>query len=143
MSKGSSSGSSSGSGSGSGSGSQLSKLLSGRSLTDEIDPLNTSGSTAPISSSAGEPSFPGSPVHATKGSNPVGSVAPLDTQKQNTEEDKKEKEGPNNGTAATDPLYLTPEEIEALETVLASQSQGQAKGKGEGAGAGVPGLSNA
>ncbi|KAF3406781.1 hypothetical protein DPV78_001048 [Talaromyces pinophilus] len=123
--------------------SDLSKFLGGRSVTDQIDPINTSGTSAPISNSAVEPteahhlpskpSTPVAPAPATKESAPVG-VAPLDTQKQNVEESKKEKEGPNDGTPTTDPFKLTPEEIEALKTVLASQSKGKSDDEG------VPGL---
>ncbi|KAI7969349.1 hypothetical protein EIK77_002419 [Talaromyces pinophilus] len=123
--------------------SDLSKFLGGRSVTDQIDPINTSGTSAPISNSAVEPteahhlpskpSTPVAPAPATKESAPVG-VAPLDTQKQNVEESKKEKEGPNDGTPTTDPFKLTPEEIEALKTVLASQSKGESDDEG------VPGL---
>jgi len=106
------------------SGSELSNLLGGRSLTDPIDPVNTSGITAPISNDA-NPSAPAVPVD----------VAPLDTQEQDVEEEKKEKEGPNNGTPTTDPVKLTPEEIEALKMVLASQSN-------DGDRQGVPGLTD-
>ncbi|KUL82044.1 hypothetical protein ZTR_10053 [Talaromyces verruculosus] len=124
--------------------SELSKLLGGRSVSDQIDPINTSGTTAPISNSAVEPSethhlpskpsAPVAPAPATKESAPVEGVAPLDTQKQNVEESKKEKEGPNDGTSTTDAFKLTPEEIEALKKVLASQSKGKSDGED------VPGL---
>jgi hypothetical protein len=121
---------------GSSSGSGVSQFLGGRST----DPVNTSGTAAPISGDALAPTEannanPPVAAPATEPSAPLA-VPPIDTQNQNTEDEKKEKEGPNSGTPTTDPFKLTPEEIEALTKVLASQTQGQGEGQG------VPGLSD-
>uniref|UniRef100_A0A093X712 Otogelin n=1 Tax=Talaromyces marneffei PM1 TaxID=1077442 RepID=A0A093X712_TALMA len=109
------------------SGSELSKLLGGRALLDEIDPVNTSGTTAPISNDPIEPTEanklpakPSAPAPIAKESSPVD-VAPVDTKKQKIE-DKKEKEGPNEGTP-TGGFSITPEDLEKLKMFIASQDK--------------------
>ncbi|EED18104.1 hypothetical protein TSTA_118700 [Talaromyces stipitatus ATCC 10500] len=116
--------------------SPLSKLIGGRSnapLSDQTDPVNTSGTTAPISNEGTQPTEShkvpteqSSPIEGvTKPSTPI--PVPVDTKKQ--EGEKKEKEGPNIGTPTSDAFQLSPEEIEVLKKVLQSQSK---DGQGEG-----------
>lgn len=139
--------------------SSLSKLISGRSLLDqpepmpeagETDPVNISGATAPLSPNAREmapnpeelrPQVASSSTSITKQSVPVAVPNLVDTN-TNNQGSKMEKQGPNNGTPSNDLMQFTPEDIRSLKKLLQSQSLTHSKDENNDQSS-VPGVSSA